>query len=246
MTADDLPTDIGWWRCIKAADFDKDGDLDLVAGNFGLNSAYKASVAQPLGLCFKDFDGNGSIDPVVTSFIQGIAYPVHPRETMTEQMVSLRRVLTSYHKYGKSTLSDIFTPEQSKGMQIVKCNRLESSYVENLGNGKFKIKSLGIPCQTSPINDFWIEDLDGDGNLDALAIQNDHSFETLGGLSDAGIGLVLKGDGKGNFTSLNVSETGFCVRGDARSIVKLKAKDESLYVITQNQDSLKVFKKTNF
>jgi hypothetical protein len=246
MTADDLPTDIGWWRCIKAADFDKDGDLDLVAGNFGLNSAYKASVAQPLGLCFKDFDGNGSIDPVVTSFIQGIAYPVHPRETMTEQMVSLRRVLTSYHKYGKSTLSDIFTPEQSKGMQIVKCNRLESSYLENQGNGKFKIKSLPIPCQTSPINDFWIEDLDGDGNLDALALQNDHSFETLGGLSDAGIGLVLKGDGKGNFTSLNVSETGFCVRGDARSIVKLKAKDESLYVITQNQDSLKVFKKTNF
>jgi hypothetical protein len=131
-------------------------------------------------------------------------------------------------------------------MQLLKCNRLESSYLENLGNGKFKIKSLPIPCQTSPINDLWIEDIDRDGNLDVLAIQNDHALETLGGLSDAGIGLVLKGDGKGNFITLNVTETGFCVRGDARSIIRLKVRDKNLYVVTQNQDSLKVFETDKF
>jgi len=241
MDSNNLPQDIGWWRCIKAADFDHDGDMDFMVGNFGLNSVYKASTKEPVSVYFKDFDNNGSIDPIVCSFVQGKEYPVHPRETMTEQIISLRKVLTTYHKYGESSLSDIFTPEQRAGMQVIKCTDLQSSYLENVGNGNFKLKKLPIACQTSPINDFLIEDIDGDGNLDALAIQNDHSLETLGGLSDAGIGLVLKGDGKGNFTNVDVTETGFCVRGDARSIKKVAGKKGSLYLITQNQDSLKIF-----
>lgn len=243
MKADGLPKDIGWWRCIRPADFDHDGDMDFLVGNFGLNSIYKASAKEPIRLCFKDFDNNGSIDPIICSFIQGKEYPVHPRETMTEQIVSLRKVLTSYRKYGQSSLEDIFSAEQREGMQVIKCNNLQSSYLENMGDGNFKLHSLPISCQTSPINDFIIEDVDGDGNLDALAVQNDHSREPLGGLSDAGIGLVLKGDGKGNFTSVSVTETGFCVRGDARSIKKIAGKKGSLYLIAQNQDSLKIFKK---
>jgi enediyne biosynthesis protein E4 len=243
---DQLHKSIGWWRCIKASDFDHDGDMDFLVGNLGLNSPYKASTQLPVSLYFKDFDGNGSIDPVVTSFVQGKEYPVHQRETMTEQIVSLRKVLTSYRKYGQSTVSDIFTPTQLEGVQIIQCNQLASAYIENIGSGNFRMKNLPIPFQTSPINDFWIEDLDNDGNLDALAVQNDHSFEPLGGLYDAGVGLMMKGDGKGNFISLKVSETGFCIRGDARSIVKVTGKGKKdLFIITQNQDSLKTFWKSD-
>jgi len=91
-----------------------------------------------------------------------------------------------------------------------------------------------------------IEDFNHDGNLDVLAIQNDYSFEPLGGRYDGGIGLVLQGDGKGNFTKMPSIESGILIKGDAKSLVSLKTKDnKTLYVTTQNQDSLKVFEVRN-
>ncbi len=239
-----LPKEIGWWRCIKAADFDHDGDIDFIAGNFGLNSIYQASPTQPVSLYAKDFDGNGSMDPIVCRYIQGKEYPVHGRETMTEQIVSLKKVLTSYAKYGESSLQDILSKKQLDGAQIYRCDHLASSYIENLGGGNFSLRPLPIFCQTSTINDLLIDDYDNDGNLDVMAVQNDYSFEPLGGLYDAGIGLLLKGDGKGNFTNTPVTKSGFYVSGDAKSIAKVATKDKKeLFIVTQNQDSLKVFEK---
>ncbi len=237
-----LPGEVGWWRCIKSADFDRDGDMDFIVGNFGLNSIYQASSKQPIRLYAKDFDGNGSIDPIVTRYIQGKEYPLHPRETMTEQMVSLKKVLTSYAKYGESTIHDILSERQLQGAKIFTCDDLASAYIENLGNGNFSLKSLPIPFQISPINDLLINDFDSDGNLDVMAVQNDYSFEPLGGLYDAGIGLVLKGDGKGNFSSVPVTRSGFYVGGDAKSIGRVLTRDKkSLFIVTQNNDSLKIF-----
>lgn len=237
-----LPEEVGWWRCVKSADFDHDGDMDFVVGNFGLNSIYQASSDQPIRLYAKDFDGNGSIDPIVTRYIQGKEYPLHPRETMTEQIVSLKKVLTSYAKYGASNLHNILTERQLQDAKIFICDDLASAYVENLGNGNFSLKSLPIPFQISPINDFLIHDFDNDGSQDVIAIQNDYSFEPLGGLYDAGIGLLLKGDGKGNFSSVPVTKSGFYVRGDAKSIGTVLTNDKKmLFIVTQNNDSLKIF-----
>jgi enediyne biosynthesis protein E4 len=238
-----LPREVGWWRCIRSGDFDKDGDLDFVAGNFGLNSLYQATKEQPMRMYVKDFDGNNTVDPIVCRYIQGKEYPTHFRETMTEQMVSMKKVLTSYSKYGKSTLEDILTPAQREGAELFEANFLASAYIKNTGNG-FEITPLPTTCQTSPVNDMLVEDIDNDGNLDVIGIQNDFSFEPVGGWYDAGYGFVLKGNGKGGFTSLDVSRTGFCVRGDAKAISEVKLPGgKSLYLVTQNQDSLKVFER---
>lgn len=240
-TANQLPTETGWWRCLKGADFDHDGDIDFIAGNFGLNSIYTASHQQPISLYSKDFDGNGSIDPIVCRYIQGKEFPVHPRETLTEQMVSMKRVLTSYEVYGKSSLQDILSARQLEGAQIYRCDHLASSYIENLGNGNFSLRTLPLVCQTSTINDMVVDDFNKDGHPDVLAIQNDYSFEPLGGRYDAGIGLLLLGDGKGNFSPLAPARSGLLINGDAKSITRVMAADrKTLYVVSQNQDSLKV------
>ena len=93
------------------------------------------------------------MDPIVCIYIQGKEYPVHPWETMTEQMVSLKKVLTSYSKYGESTLRDILTLRQLEGVKVLSCDYLSSSYLENLGNGNFKLTPLPVINQVAPIND---------------------------------------------------------------------------------------------
>ena len=109
---------------------------------------------------------------------------------------------------------------------------------------RVSLRPLPVYCQTSTINDLLFEDYDLDGNLDVLAIQNDYSFEPLGGRYDAGIGLLLKGDGRGNFKNMPVTKSGFFVDGDARSISKVKLLNKKeIYVVTQNKDSSKVFER---
>jgi hypothetical protein len=95
-----LENSTGWWNSISGGDFDNDGDIDYVAGNLGLNSVYKASVDEPVTVYAKDFDGNGSVDPILCRYIQGKEHPVHPREALTSQIASLRGVVQKYAEYG--------------------------------------------------------------------------------------------------------------------------------------------------
>lgn len=58
----------GWWNSINAGDFDNDGDVDYILGNHGLNYKYQASVDKPLNIYAKDFDKNGTTDPIISAF----------------------------------------------------------------------------------------------------------------------------------------------------------------------------------
>jgi hypothetical protein len=51
-------------------DIDGDGDIDIVAGNLGLNSRLKASHAQPVRLYYNDFDDNGIKEQIMTFYLE--------------------------------------------------------------------------------------------------------------------------------------------------------------------------------
>src|SRR5437868_4358219 len=102
----------GWWNSISGGDFDNDGDIDYIAGNLGLNSIYKSSVDEPVTIYAKDFDNNGSVDPILCRYIQGKEYPVHPREALTGQIASLRGVVQRYAKYGGMGIHDVLSKER--------------------------------------------------------------------------------------------------------------------------------------
>ena len=232
----------GFWNSITAGDFDNDGDMDYVAGNLGLNSFLKASVKEPVTLYAKDYDQNGSVDPVMTHFSAGKEYPVHFRETLTDQMAFFKKKLTRYDIYGNATFSDLFDAAMLKDALILRATTFSSSFIENLGKGTFSFKSLPIEAQFAPIFGIVVTDLNEDENLDLLAVGNSYSAEPLTGWYDAGIGVALLGNGKGNFTSVNVTKSGFFVNKDAKSLIEItRPKKTSLFVAAQNQDSLKVF-----
>jgi enediyne biosynthesis protein E4 len=156
MLSKNLTRTVGWWNSLVAGDFDSDGDTDYIAGNLGLNSIFQASEKEPVSVYANDYDGNGSYDPVICRFIEGIEYPTHYRETMTDQMVFLRRSLMRYSIYGRATLNDFLPQDKLTSALVYKAEYFRSAYIENTGNENFSVKPLPIEAQTAPFTAWWL------------------------------------------------------------------------------------------
>ncbi|MCU0393582.1 MAG: VCBS repeat-containing protein, partial [Thermoflexibacter sp.] len=237
----------GWWNSLVAGDFDNDGDTDYAAGNLGLNSMYKATENEPITILAKDFDGNGSFDPVLSCFMNDslgnrASYPMHSRDDMIKQMLFMRRKFPRYANYGKATTNDLFSKDTLQGVLEMKATYFQSSYIENQGNGKFAIKPLHIKAQFAPVFGMKAEDIDQDGNLDLLLVGNDYGNEVFMGRMDAFYGLYLKGDGKGNFAPVPLPQSGFVVPKDGKALVSLFDKNgKQIFIASQNKDKLRTF-----
>ncbi|MCM5663069.1 VCBS repeat-containing protein [Galbibacter mesophilus] len=235
----------GWWTSLKSADFDNDGDIDFVVGNWGLNNPFEASVEEPISIYAKDYDNNGSLDPIFTYFIDGKEYIAHPRGTLTGQLPGLKRYLNTYREYGEMQVHEVFNNNLLEGASVFRAYQLASVYIENLGNNSFSVKELPNKAQWAPIMDMHITDVNADGKMDILSVGNFYGNEVITGSIDAGNGdcLLFSSD---NFITTPISESGFDVPAEARSIVSLKkGKDEKIFIGLQN-DSLQVFQKQNF
>jgi hypothetical protein len=233
----------GWWNSITACDFDMDGDIDFVAGNLGLNTQYKVSQSEPMRIVAKDFDMNGSLDPVCSYWVQGKNYPIYHRNLLLSQIPSLQNRFKTYEAYARATFDDIFPAEELKDAYIRDSRFFESAWIENTGNGTFKIHALPVEAQVSPVFGILTGDYNADGKPDILLSGNSYSSNVYTGQYDASIGLLLAGDGKGGFSAVPGRESGFFADGDAKGIALLSMKDgSSLILAAQNSDSLRVFK----
>ena len=99
----------GWWNRIYAADMDNDGDPDLIIGNCGLNTQFHVNEKEPMTIYYKDFDNNGSIDPILCYYINGVSYPASSRDDMTEQLPGLKKKFLEYKDYADATINEMFT-----------------------------------------------------------------------------------------------------------------------------------------
>jgi hypothetical protein len=241
----------GWWTSITPGDFDNDGDIDYIAGNLGLNTLMQANDAEPIGMYAKDFNNDGFFDAIPTVYFPDDEgklkeFPYNTRDDLAKQFIQTRQRFQNYKKFSEATIDKILKPEELQGALILKANWMKSSYIENKGNGQFEVKELPVEAQFAPIYGMVAQDYDQDGNLDVLISGNDYGTELLVGRHDALNGLLLKGDGKGNFAAVLPESSGFCVMGDAKSLVRLKsAKGEPVLVASQNRGSLKFFSYRN-
>lgn len=231
----------GWWNCIKAGDFDQDGDMDLVVGNHGLNSRFAASKEKPISLYINDFDLNGIPDPILSQFNGTKAYPMVLRHDLVMQIPMLKKKYLTYSSYKEQAVEDIFTDEQLKETLIKKVYHLETSLLINDGKGNFDIKPLPKAAQFSPTYGLLVEDLDKDGYLDILLGGNLYGVKPEVGRYDANYGLLLKGRGDNSFQTISPKYSGFNVKGEVRDIISIKTEDKSLLLVTKNNDSLQVF-----
>ena len=242
----------GWWESILAHDFDGDGDLDLVAGNLGANNFYQPSKDRPVTLFAKDFDNNGTVDPVMFAYFKTDfndqtykSFPVNFWGDLYGQSPLFRAKYNFYKEYAKTTQQELLSPEELNKAVKLTLNYDKSSYFENMGNGTFKCRQLPLEVQIAPINRMMITDYNADSNTDLLLVGNNHGNEVFIGRLDAFNGGLLKGDGQGGFKMIKEQESGFIVPGDAKDMISIKnVKGKHPYiVVSQNRDKIKVFQK---
>ena len=233
----------GWWNALAQADFDQDGDMDYVAGNFGLNSQLKTSVDYPIGIYAKDYDNNGSVDPILSCYDEGKNYPVFSKDDIQQQLTILKNRFVRYKEYAGLTMDQVFTPEELKGSKVLYAKNFETSFIENLGNGQFKVSALPKATQFSPIYGLTTGDFNQDGHLDIVMGGNFTASRVKFGHYDAIKGICLLGDGKGQFKHINASDSGLMVSGEVRDIQKIvSVQGEEHLIFSRNNDSPKIFK----
>ncbi|MEP0132998.1 MAG: VCBS repeat-containing protein [Eudoraea sp.] len=237
----------GWWNSLAAADLDNDGDTDYVAGNFGKNIYFKADKDTPVRLYAKDLDDNGMIDPLISYYLRDSVgtkkeYLYHPWQDVVKQYVGIRKSFNSFGEFGEATLPEVFPDGLLDDATKLTFNYMQTSWIENLGDGHFESHPLPIGAQLAPVYGIITTDFNNDNLLDIALVGNDFGMEVQQGPADAFIGLLLKNKGNGSFETVSLEESHFFVPGDAKSLVRISVADEkSILVASQNNDFLKVY-----
>ncbi len=230
----------GLWNTVEVADINGDGRPDIVAGNLGENTRYRASPDQPLRMYINDFDRNGSVEQITCQFEGSEAYPIHMLDDLTKQLPSLRKRFSKAADFKSKTIEEIFSPEELERAVVREVQTLSSMAFINQGGGEFSGTKLTTEAQFAPIYAIEILDLNGDQRQDLLVAGNFTRSKPEWGIYKASFGQVLLGESGGAFQSLSHAESGFFIKGEIRDMLHLR--NEKKILIIRNNSFVSAFK----
>lgn len=232
----------GWYNTLEAADLDGDGDTDFVLGNHGNNSRFRASQEKPIKLYVNDFDGNGSAEHIFAREIEGRWLPYTLKHELSMQIPSIKKKYLMYESFRDQSIDQIFTEEQLENTVISEASFLESALMINNGDGTFSINALPVAAQYAPVYAVKVADFNNDGNPDILLGGNLHRAKPQVGKYDANYGILLAGNGSGQFSHVNPIESGMSIVGEVRDFGIVSLAGEKVLLTTINNDRLRAFK----
>ena len=227
----------GWWFSVNQGDFDKDGDMDYVLGNLGLNYKYQASEKETFDVYLNDFDKNKQQDIVLSYYDEGMKFPVRGRQCSSQQVPSIKKKFKNYDVFSTATLEDVYTKKGLENSLHYQIRSFASIYLENK-DGKFVVHKLPNLAQVSSVNQILVKDFDKDSNLDIVIAGNLYGSEIETPRNDASIGLFLKGDGKGDFSPVKAYNSGLFIEGDTKDLVEINIAGDKYIIAAKNDDYL--------
>lgn len=235
----------GWWNCLRAADLNEDGYIDIIAGNTGKNSFFQPSSGAPVTITAADFDKNGSIDPIVSYFnpIENDRYIIHNRLVLIDQVPGFKRRFETFSQYATTPFMKSFSEEEFSRAVDRYAYDLSSIVLVNDGGDRLKRVELPDIAQISSMNDVLIEDLNNDRHWDLIIVGNEYGQETLFGRYDASIGTVLMGDGKLGWKEFENRNSNFVADKNAKEVLMLQGNNtDRLFVIINNDGPVQTYK----
>jgi enediyne biosynthesis protein E4 len=231
----------GWYHVIETADFNNDNRMDLVVGNHGLNSRFRTSDKEPVTMHINDFDHNGTIEQIISRYDEGKSYPLVLRNDLLNQIPSLKKKYLHYSDYKNKSITEIFDQNELKNSLVLGAYFFETSVFLNKGNGFVKME-LPIQAQFSPVYSILSGDFNKDGNVDLFLGGNLYRAKPETGIYDASYGLLIVGDGKGNFKYIPPSQSGISIKGEIRAIREITFGGKKLILVGKNNDLIETIR----
>ena len=219
----------GMWNSLAAADVDNDGDMDIVAGNQGLNTKYQADKDHAMTLFAADFNGDGQRqllevrqrDESDFEVLNGGAFAGRP--PAAEGAAGI----TTWHGLSAAAFSDLFGDPAAIAEQY-NATELSSMLLVNDGSGTFTAQALPREAQYTIAFGIDTADYDNDGYIDMLMAGNFYATQPETGRWNAGYGQLLVGTGTGSFTAVEPSRSGIYVYQDSRGVQSLDTDGDGL------------------
>ena len=246
ITADEYPLN-GFYQRIVAADFDRDGDVDLMAANIGTNTKLRKTPDSQLRMWVKDVDNNQRVEQVIGYKRGDDWFPLATKDELGKQMPGIiNKRFTDYASFAGKPITDLLKNDELQGADELTVDQFASVYLENKkgrdGGPKFVVHELPMLAQVSKLFALFPYDVDHDGDLDVLAGGNFYGANMYQGRYDASSGLVLRNDGTGTFTAESGIDCGFLLNGEIRDIRPVRTAQGLLIVVARNGDGVQLFK----
>ena len=230
----------GLYNEIHCLDINNDGFNDIIIGNYGLNSMFKASVDKPLTLYVNDFDKNGRTEQILGMYYDDSLYPIVQLKDLWMQLPYLKKEYLKFEIYKNKKMNELLDKSAMKNTKILEVYNLASLLLKNESGIKFQIDTLPFMAQISPIYSILSDDLNNDGYNDIILGGNLSEIKPEFGPSKASYSSLFIGNKDSKFEYITSNKSGIFIDGDLRDLVKMKINKKDSYIFALNNSKIKI------